>query len=70
MKKRLPAYGACQTDIQVLAVIGRHPSLMAKYYHSVSQTVVRGPQVVLGLCPCGPFRLNISPKKTEKIKIT
>ena len=39
-------------------------------YSSVSQTVVRGPQVVLGFCPCGPFRLNISPKKTEKIKLT
>ena len=39
-------------------------------YVSVSQTVVRGPQVVLGFCPCGPFRLNISPKKTEKIKLT
>ena len=37
---------------------------------SVSQTVVRGPQVVLGFCPCGPFRLNIIPKKTEKIKLT
>ena len=35
-------------------------------YNSVSQTVVRGPQVVLGYCPCGPFRLNISPKMTEK----
>jgi len=34
-------------------------------YSSVSQTVVRGPQVVLGFCPCGPFRLNISPKKTK-----
>jgi hypothetical protein len=32
-------------------------------------TVVRGPQVVLGFCPCGPLRLNISPKKTEKIKL-
>jgi len=40
------------------------------FYGSVSQTVVRGPQVVLGFCPCGPFRLNISPKKTEKIKLT
>jgi hypothetical protein len=39
-------------------------------YNSVSQTVVRGPQVVLGFCPCGPLRLNISPKKTEKIKLT
>jgi len=39
-------------------------------YISISQTVVRGPQVVLGFCPCGPFRLNISPKKTEKIKLT
>ena len=39
-------------------------------YSSVSQAVVRGPQVVLGFCPCGPFRLNISPKKTEKIKLT
>ena len=38
-------------------------------YSSVSQTAVRGPQVVLGFCPCGPFRLNISPKKTEKNKI-
>jgi hypothetical protein len=26
----------------------------------------RGPQVVLGFCPCGPLRLNISQKKTEK----
>jgi len=32
--------------------------------------VVRRPKVVLGFCPCGPFRLNISPKKTEKIKLT
>jgi hypothetical protein len=39
-------------------------------YCNVSQTVVRGPQVVLGLCPCGPVRLNISQKKTEKIKLT
>jgi hypothetical protein len=39
-------------------------------YTNVSQTVVRGPQVVLGFCPCGPLRLNISPKKTEKIKLT
>ena len=38
-------------------------------YNSVSQTVVRGPQVVLGFCPCGPFRLNISPKKDRKNKI-
>ena len=49
-------------------------SLIAPYtpthQSSVSQTVVRGPQVVLGFCPCGPFRLNISPKKTEKIKLT
>jgi hypothetical protein len=35
-------------------------------YCSTSQTVVRGPQVVLGFCPCGPLRLNISPKNTEK----
>ena len=41
-----------------------------RIYGSVSQSVVRGPQVVLGFCPCGPFRLNISPKKTEKIKLT
>jgi hypothetical protein len=39
-------------------------------YISVSQTVVRGPQVVLGFYPCGPLRLNISPKKTKKIKLT
>jgi hypothetical protein len=31
--------------------------------------VVRGPQVVLGFCPCGPLRLNISPKKDRKNKI-
>jgi len=37
---------------------------------SVSQTVVREPQVVLGFCPCGPFRMNISPKKTEKTELT
>jgi hypothetical protein len=39
-------------------------------YSSVSQTVVRGPQMVLGFCPCGHLRLNISPKKTDKIKLT
>ena len=39
-------------------------------YTSVFQTVVRGPQVVLGFCPCGPLRLNISPKKDRKIKLT
>ena len=44
--------------------------IYSSLYTSVSQTVVRGPQVVLGFCPCGPFRLNISPKKTEKIKLT
>jgi hypothetical protein len=38
-------------------------------YSNVSQTVVRGPQVVFGFCPCGPLRLNISPKETEKNKI-
>ena len=38
-------------------------------YSSVYQTVVRRPQVVLGFCPCGPFRLNISPKKDRKNKI-
>ena len=37
-------------------------------YDNVSQTVVRGQQVVLGFCPCGPFRLNISPKKGRKNK--
>jgi hypothetical protein len=36
---------------------------------SVSQTVVRGPQAVLGFCPCGPFRLNIIPKKDRKNQI-
>jgi hypothetical protein len=38
-------------------------------YSSISQTVVRGPQVVLGFCPCGPLRLNISQKKDRKNKI-
>jgi hypothetical protein len=38
-------------------------------YSSVSQTVVRRPQVFLEFCPYGPLRLHISPKKTEKIKI-
>jgi len=38
--------------------------LMVMLYISVSKTVV------LGFCPCGPFRLNISPKNTEKIKLT
>jgi len=38
-------------------------------YSSVSQAVVYGPQVVLGFCACGPFRLNISPKKGRKNKI-
>jgi len=52
---------ACPSDLTC-------PSRMV--YGSVSQTVVRGRQVVLGFCLCGPFRLNISPKKTEKIKLT
>jgi hypothetical protein len=39
-------------------------------YISVSQTVVRGPPVVLGICPRCPLRLNIRPKKTENIKLT
>jgi hypothetical protein len=39
-------------------------------YISVSQTVVRGSQVILGSALAGPLRLNISPKKTEKIKLT
>ena len=58
-KNNLPGCG--------LAKVEKH---WYKLYGSVSQTVVRGPQVVLGFCPCGPFRLNISPKKTEKIKLT
>ena len=37
--------------------------------YNVSQTVVRGPHVVLGFCLCGPFLLNISPKKDRKNKI-
>jgi hypothetical protein len=36
---------------------------------SVSQTVVRGPQVALGFYPYGPLRLNISPKKDRKNQI-
>ena len=44
--------------------VGRR--FLLNVYTSVFQTVVRGPQVVLGFCPCGPLRLNISPKKTEK----
>jgi hypothetical protein len=40
------------------------PSTSQTTYISVSQTVV------LGFCPCGPLRLNISPKKKEKIKLT
>jgi hypothetical protein len=38
-------------------------------YINVSQTVVRGPQVILGFCPCGPLRLNVNPKKTENTNI-
>ena len=38
-------------------------------YDSDSQTVVRGPQVVLGFCPYGPFGLNISTKEDRKNKI-
>ena len=53
-----------QLDAQFLLYV-----LTLILYISVSQTVVRGPQVVLGFCPCGPFRLNISPKKTQKIKL-
>ena len=40
--------------------------LFLTLYISVYQTVVRGPQVVLGFCPCGPFRLNTSQKKDRK----
>jgi hypothetical protein len=48
---------------------------MCTYIHStsiihcsVSQTVVRGPQVVLGFCSCGPLGLNISQKKKKDRK--
>jgi hypothetical protein len=46
------------------------PTLYISVSQTVVQTVVRRPQVVLGVCPCGPLRLNISQKKTEKIKLT
>jgi len=51
-----------------IAFVGKR--ILSLLYISVSQTVVCGPQVVVGFCPCGPFRLNISPKKTERIKLT
>ena len=47
--------------------------------HNLKQTMFLGqrfskcgPRTTSGprVCPCGPFRLNISPKKTEKIKLT
>ena len=56
--------------VAIVLIISLVPEPLAIVYCSVYQTVVRGPQVVLGFCPCGPFRLNISPKKTEKIKLT
>ena len=59
-------YEPCREDESYPA----HRMDLSALYFSVSETVVRGPQVVLGFCPCGPFRLNISPKKTEKIKLT
>jgi hypothetical protein len=52
------AYSNCEQNFTTIPV------------NRVSQTVVRGPQVVLRFCPCGPLRLNISQKKTEKIKLT
>ena len=57
-------------DLPIVQVVGSPVPWLRNVYASVSETVVRGPQVVLGFCPCGPFTLNISPKKTEKIKLT
>ena len=64
--------GALLNDISVFPDRSFKPCLHEGQtdYGSVSQTLVCGPQVVLGFCPCGPFRLNISQKKTEKIKLT
>jgi len=58
-----------QTEFEWFLWISEQTAIIS-LYSSVSQTVVRGPHVVLGFCPNGPFRLNISPKKTEKIKLT
>jgi hypothetical protein len=44
-------------------------TLYKTVYVSVSQTVVRGPQVLLGFRSCGPLRLNSSQKKDRKNKI-
>jgi len=57
----------CELEIDFLKCVVEMNRMLQS---SVSQTVVRRPQVVLGFCPCGPFRLKISPKKTEKIKLT
>jgi hypothetical protein len=58
-----------RSDSTGVIELNRHKTNRRKKipYCSVSQTVVRGPQVVLGFCPCGPLRLNISQKKTEKL---
>jgi len=57
--------GANTTELQLHKLI-KLQMPEEKPYGSFSQTVVRGPQVVLGFCPCGPFRLKISPKRQKK----
>jgi len=40
------------------------------YVRNCKEGQTLSPQVVLGFCPCGPFRLNISQKKDRKNKIS
>jgi hypothetical protein len=53
-----------ETEFSSYIGCDRLESAVTITYANVSQTVV------LGFCPCGPLRLNNSPKKTEKIKLT
>ena len=42
------------------------PNGLVLRFSNCGSRTTSGPRV----CPCGPFRLNISPKKAEKIKLT
>jgi hypothetical protein len=55
--------GTCKIPVKNI-VTENAVSPFSLHYIIVSQSVV------LGFCPCGPLRLNISLKKTEKIKLT
>jgi hypothetical protein len=62
-RKRSGLLGCLQVADEQLKLAGRG------YDGCFNRIEQRLPQVVLGFCPCGPLRLNISPKKDRINKI-